>query len=60
MTEPTPAQATDQPTDQPTDHRYDPPPSGAELVDERPPPATEAERQAQATVRSVSRLEESS
>jgi hypothetical protein len=52
MTEPTPAP--------PTDHRQDPPPSGAELVAERPPPATEAERQARATVRSVSRLEESS
>ena len=76
MTEPTPAPAADEAADQapdpataptldqashpPTDHRYDPPPSGAELVDERPPPQTEAERQAQATVRSVSRLDESS
>ena len=51
MTEPSP--------DLPTDSREDPPPTAAEQLDGRPPPATEAERQMQATVRSVSRLEES-
>jgi hypothetical protein len=51
MTEPT--------SDLPEDVRDDPPPTAAELLDERPPPATEAERQTRATVRSVSRLEES-
>ena len=34
------------------------PPTAADQLDERPPPASEAERQTQATVRSVSRLEE--
>ena len=55
MTEPTP----DQPAAAPVDDRQDPPPTAAELLAERPPPATEAERQTRETVRSVSRLEES-
>lgn len=42
-----------------TDRRDDPPPPGSEWVADHAPPATEAERQAQETVRSVSRLEES-
>jgi hypothetical protein len=37
----------------------DPPPPASEWVEEHAPPASEAERQAQATIRSVSRLEES-
>jgi hypothetical protein len=48
-----------EPNEPPTDSRQDPPPSAAEQLAERPPPATEAERQTQATVRAVSRLEES-
>ena len=43
----------------PDDRRDDPPPPGSAWVQELDPPTTEAERQAQETIRSVSRLEES-
>lgn len=35
------------------------PPPASEWIEEHEPPSTEAERQAQETIRSVSRLEES-
>ena len=44
----------------PDDRRADPPRPGADWVRDHEPPQSEAERQAQETVRSVSRLEESS
>ncbi len=48
------------PEDQlPDDRREDPPPPGSTWVQDHEPPATEAERQAQETIRSLSRLEES-
>jgi hypothetical protein len=53
MTEPT------APPPPPDDRREDPPPPGSAWVRDHEPPADEAERQAQETVRSVSRLEES-
>ena len=37
----------------------DPPPPASEWVEDHEPPSTEAERQVQETIRSVSRLEES-
>jgi hypothetical protein len=43
----------------PDERRDDPPQPGAAWVQEHQPPDTEAERQAQETIRSVSRLEES-
>ena len=43
----------------PDDRRQDPPLPASAWVEEHAPPTTEAERQAQETVRSVSRLEES-
>lgn len=43
----------------PDDRRDDPPEPGSSWVEDHEPPASEAERQAQETVRSVSRLEES-
>ena len=43
----------------PDDRREDPPPPGSAWVRDHEPPQSEAERQAQETVRSVSRLEES-
>ena len=43
----------------PDDRRDDPPLPGSAWVEEHAPPTSEAERQAQETVRSVSRLEES-
>lgn len=43
----------------PDDPRADPPEPGSAWVEDHEPPASEAERQAQETVRSVSRLEES-
>jgi hypothetical protein len=43
----------------PDDRRDDPPLPGSAWVEEHAPPASEAERQAQETVRSVSRLDES-
>ena len=50
-----------EPTDRtvPDDRRADPPPPASAWVEEHEPPASEAERQALETVRSVSRLEES-
>ena len=50
-----------EPTDPtvPDDRRADPPPPASAWVEEHEPPASEAERQALVTVRSVSRLEES-
>ena len=44
----------------PVDRREDPPPTAAEQLEGTAPPQDEAQRQLQATVRSVSRLEESS
>ena len=41
------------------DRREDPPPPGSAWVQELAPPTSEAERQVQETIRSVSRLEES-
>ena len=41
------------------DRRDDPPEPASSWVRDHMPPATEAERQAQETIRSVSRLEES-
>ncbi|CAN5222262.1 hypothetical protein BH24ACT10_BH24ACT10_06020 [soil metagenome] len=41
------------------DRREDPPLPASAWVQDHEPPADEAERQAQATIRSVSRLEES-
>jgi hypothetical protein len=43
----------------PDDRRADPPLPGSAWVQELEPPASEAERQVQETIRSVSRLEES-
>ena len=43
----------------PDDRRDDPPPPASVDVGEEPAPRTEAEREAQQTVRSISRLEES-
>ena len=50
-----------EPTDPtlPDDRREDPPPPASAWVEDHEPPASEAERQALETVRSVSRLEES-
>ena len=58
MTEPrTPEQpAREQPE---AEQPLDPPPPGSDWVRYHEPPADEAEREVQATVRSVSRLEES-
>jgi len=54
MTEPrTPSEQPD--AEQP----HDPPPPGSDWVRDHEPPADEAEREVQATIRSVSRLEES-
>jgi hypothetical protein len=58
MTEPTADLPSDGPT-LPDDRREDPPPAASSWVQELDPPATEAERQVQETIRSVSRLEES-
>ena len=43
----------------PDDRRDDPPPPGSAWVQDLDPPVTEAQRQAQETIRSLSRLEES-
>ena len=56
------AETPDHPTDEPVvldDRRDDPPPPGSAWVQELDPPTSEAERQVQETIRSVSRLEES-
>jgi hypothetical protein len=48
--------------DEPTpldDRRDDPPPPGSVWVQDLEPPTSEAEREVQETIRSVSRLEES-
>ncbi|MCW2680844.1 MAG: hypothetical protein JWM62_2245 [Frankiales bacterium] len=42
----------------PDDRREDPPLPGSAWVQDHEPPRTEAERQAQETIRSLSRLEE--
>ncbi len=48
------------PFEQPDDEQPpDPPPPGSDWVQDHQPPDDEAEREVQATVRSVSRLEES-
>ena len=52
MTEPTPSPAPD-------DRRADPPPPASAWIDAHGEPSTEAEREAQETIRSISRLEES-
>lgn len=57
MTEPPAHAAPDQ--GPPDDRRDDPPKPASAWVEEHAPPASEAERQAQETVRSLSRLEES-
>ena len=61
MTEPrTPAEPSDlDPAAPPDDRREDPPPPASAWVQDHEPPADEAEREVQATIRSVSRLEES-
>ena len=56
MTQPTDDAADALLTD---DRREDPPLPGSAWVQDHEPPQTEAERQAQETIRSVSRLEES-
>ena len=57
MTEPTAVPSS--PAGPPDDRREDPPPPASAWLEEHGEPATEAEREARATVRSVSRLEES-
>jgi hypothetical protein len=63
MSQPTPPPAEHEPpldgATLPDDRRADPPLPGSAWVAEHAPPATEAERQVQDTIRSVSRLEES-
>jgi hypothetical protein len=55
----TPAEQPDPTAAPPADHRDGPPPPASEWVHDHEPPADEAEREVQATIRSVSRLEES-
>ncbi len=63
MTEPrTPAEPSDLEVGEqapPDGRREDPPPPASTWVQDHEPPADEAEREVQATIRSVSRLEES-
>jgi hypothetical protein len=56
MTEPTHSSTT---PGAPVDDRRDDPPAPASAAADADLPATEAQREAQATVRSISRLEES-
>ncbi len=56
MTEPTHSSTT---PGAPVDDRRDDPPAPASAAPDADLPATEAQREAQATVRSISRLEES-
>ena len=58
MTEPQHPSSTG-PAGQPDDRREDPPPPAAATEAAREAPATEAQRETEETVRSISRLEES-
>ncbi len=56
---PTSASSVSSPGASPEDRREDPPAPSSAALGERDAPATEAQREAEETVRSISRLEES-